>query len=181
MLMKKIITLAFCLHLMPSLFAQHVNYETDSKWFFGLNVGAAWNTTDVKNQTNVGYGFILGRSFNYGIGKLMSFDMRLRYLRGTWYGQDFDTTDLAAYSPAYMPAELQGYKDNPGFTVNNFQADVHELGLELAIHANRLRDRTGWDPYIFGGANIAWNQTNGNLVQTDSNRLKFLCRWAIRL
>ncbi|MFT6282611.1 MAG: hypothetical protein ACJA0U_002748, partial [Salibacteraceae bacterium] len=165
--MKKIITLAICLHIMPSLFAQHVNYETDSKWFFGLNVGAAWNTTDVKNETNVGYGFLLGRSFNYGYGKRTSFDLRLRYLRGTWYGQDYDTTDLTDYSPSYMAPGLQSYKDDPGFTVNNFRTDVHELGLELAIHANRLRARSGWDPYIFGGINLAWNQTNANLVQND--------------
>ena len=165
--MKKIITLAICLHIMPSLFAQHVNYETDSKWFFGLNVGAAWNTTDVKNETNVGYGFLLGRSFNYGYGKRTSFDLRLRYLRGTWYGQDYDTTDLTDYSPAYMAPGLQSYKDDPGFTVNNFRTDVHELGLELAIHANRLRARSGWDPYIFGGINLAWNQTYSNLIQND--------------
>ncbi|MFT6923314.1 MAG: hypothetical protein ACJA1C_002327, partial [Crocinitomicaceae bacterium] len=165
--MKKIITLAICLHIMPSLFAQHVNYETDSKWFFGLNVGAAWNTTDVKNETNVGYGFLLGRSFNYGYGKRTSFDLRLRYLRGSWYGQDYDTTDLTDYSPAYMAPGLQSYKDDPGFTVNNFRTDVHELGLELAIHANRLRARSGWDPYIFGGINLAWNQTYSNLVQND--------------
>ena len=140
--MKKIITLAFCLHLMPSLFAQHVNYETDSKWFFGLNMGAAWNTTDVKNETNLGYGFLFGRNFNYGYGKIMSFDLRLRYLRGTWYGQDFDTTDLTNYNPNYMPSALQGYKDNPGFTVNNFRSDVHELGLELALHAKQAVQRT---------------------------------------
>jgi hypothetical protein len=167
--MKKIITLALCLYMMPSLFAQHVNYETDSKWFFGFNVGAAWNTTDVKNQTNAGWGFLFGRSFNYGYGRLTSFDLRLRYLKGTWYGQDYDTTDLTSYSPAYMPSGLQSYQNNPGYHVNNFQADVHELGLELALHANRLRERTGWDPYIFGGANITWNQTNGDLVNSDSS------------
>ena len=90
--MKRIITLAFLLYFIPSLHAQHVNYETDSKWFFGLNVGATWNTTDVKNETNIGYGFLLGKSFNYGYGKIFSFDLRLRYLHGLWYGQDFDTT-----------------------------------------------------------------------------------------
>ena len=169
--MKKIITLAFCLHLIPSVFAQRVSYENDSKWFLGLNVGAAWNTTDIKNETNIGYGFLIGRSFNTGPGRSTSFDLRVRYLHGLWYGQDYDTTDLTGYNPAFMPDNYQDYKDNPGYTVNNFQTDVHELGIELALHANRFRDRTGWDPYIFGGANIAWNQTHSNLLQFDSSFL----------
>ena len=163
------ITLVFCLYLMPGLFAQKIDYGSDSKWFWGINVGAAWNSTDVENETNAGWGLTLGRSFNYATGKLTSFDLRLRYLGGNWYGQDYETTDLSNYNPAYMPDNLQDYKDNPGFTVNNFNSTNHELGLELVLHANRLRERTGWDPYIFGGANLVWNQTQSDLVNFDSS------------
>lgn len=160
--MKKIITLVFGLLFALNLFGQHLEYENDSKWYLGLNAGAAWNTTDVKNHTHVGWGLLLGRAFNYDYGKPLSFDLRLRYLRGKWYGQDFDSTNLSHLGTDYTGA-LQEYQADPGFTVNNFEADVHELGLELAIHFNRLRDRTGWDPYIFGGANVVWNRTFGDL------------------
>jgi hypothetical protein len=167
--MKKIFTLAFFLHLVPLLHAQYVDYENDSKWFWDLNLGGTWSTTDVNDQVDVGYGLLIGRSFNSNYGRQLRFDLRMRYLHGLWYGQDYDTTNIGNYDPVYLPTELETYKNNPGFTVNNFQTDVHELGLELALHANRVRERTGWDPYIFGGINIAWNQTYSNLLQNDSS------------
>ena len=167
--MKRIITLAICLSFLPSLQAQKLEYDTDSKWFLGLNTGGTWNTTDVRNKTHIGWGFTLGRSFNYNYGKKFSFDLRLRYLGGKWYGQDYDTTSLNGYNPSYSPggSVVQTY-DTLGYTVNNFQAEVHELGLELVLHANGLRERTGWDPYIFGGVNIVWNQTYGDLYNQDT-------------
>ena len=145
-------------------FGQRLEYERSSNWFFGLNAGATWNTTDVQNKTYAGWGFLLGRSFNYDYGRRISYDLRLRYIRGKWYGQDADSTNLDHLGVDYNGA-LSQYKDGLGYTVNNYEANVHELGLELAIHFNRFRDRTGWDPYIFGGANIVWNETYGDLVQ----------------
>ena len=167
--MKRIITLAICLSTVTQFFAQKLEYDTDSKWFLGLNTGATWNTTDVRNKTHIGWGFTLGRSFNYNYGKKFSFDLRLRYLGGKWYGQDYDTTSLNGYNPSFSPggSVIQTY-DTLGYTVNNFQAEVHELGLELVLHANGLRERTGWDPYIFGGVNIVWNQTYGDLYNQDT-------------
>ena len=140
-------------------YSQRVDYDHTSKWFLGFNVGATWNSTDVKNQTSAGWGFTLGKTYNYDYGKMFSFDLRGRYLRGYWYGQDFDTTSLANYTAG----ALTSYKDSLGFSVNNFQSDVHRLALELAIHANKLRERTGLDPYIFGGVGLTWNQTYGDL------------------
>ncbi|MCR9171498.1 MAG: Ig-like domain-containing protein [bacterium] len=167
--MKKLITLAFCLYVMPGLFAQNVQrYDHNSPWFFGLNVGAAWNSTDIENETNAGWGFTFGRSFATRADAIFAWDLRMRYLQGNWYGQDYDTTNLNGYT-GYTPTEYQAYADNPGYTVNNFSARNHHLGLELVLHANRLRQRTGWDPYIFGGANITWNQTYSDLVNIDSS------------
>ena len=147
-------------------FGQNLEYDRTSKWFFGLNAGATWNTTDVQNKTYAGWGFLLGRSYNYDYGRKFSYDLRLRYLRGKWYGQDTDSTNLDNLGAAYAGA-LTDYKDGLGYTVNNYEANVHELGLELAIHANRFRDRTGWDPYIFGGVNVVWNETYGDLINQD--------------
>ena len=48
-----------------------------------------WNTTDVDDKLDLGWGLTLGRSFNYDYGKILSFDLRGRYLRGYWYGQDY--------------------------------------------------------------------------------------------
>ncbi len=165
--MKNIITLGFCLFMAVTSFGQHLDYDNDSRWFFGMNVGAAWNTTDVENETHAGWGLLLGKRFNSDYGRALSYDVRLRYLRGMWYGQDYDTTNLSHLGADYSGA-LQDYKEGPGYTVNNFQADVHELGLELAVHLNGVVDRSRWDPYIFGGANIVWNRSNGNLYDNIS-------------
>ncbi len=166
--MRKLITLGFCLFFIGSAFGQKLDYDRDSKWFFGFNVGGTWNTTDVRNRTNFGWGLILGRSFNYNYGKKVSFDLRLRYLGGNWYGQDFDTTNVSG-NPLYDPAsELVSRYDSLGYTVNNFNTEAHELGLELVLHLNSLREKTGWDPYIFGGIGAAWSQTNGDLYSQDA-------------
>ncbi len=161
--MKRIITLALSIIFTMSAFGQRLEYDQTSKWFFGLNAGATWNTTDVQNKTYAGWGFLLGRSYNYDYGRKFSYDLRLRYLRGKWYGQDSDSTNLDNLGADYTGA-LADYKNNLGYTVNNYEANVHELGLELVIHANRFRDRTGWDPYIFGGVNVVWNETYGDLI-----------------
>lgn len=76
----------------------NVDYDNSSKWFLGLNVGAAWNTTDVTNKTDAGWGIILGKSYGYNFYSPLTFDIRARYLRGFWYGQDTDTSSLSGYS-----------------------------------------------------------------------------------
>ena len=156
--MKRLITLVFLVLIINNVNAQRLDYDTDSKWFWGINAGATWNTTDVKNKFGGAWGIIVGKSFNYNYGKKVSFDLRGRYLGGKWKGQDYDTTSLSNYSPNSIVSQKY---DTLGYTINNFQTKVHELGLELVIHANGIRENTGWDPYIFGGIGISFNQTKG--------------------
>jgi len=158
------IAIVLCLSFFQ-LQAQKVDYDNTSKWFLGFNIGGTWNTTDVKNQTSTGWGLVLGKSFNYNYGSVISFDLRGRYLRGMWYGQDIDTTSLLNYTGS----ALQEYKDQYGFTVNNFQSDVHRVALELALHLNTLRERSGWDPYIFGGVGLTFKQTFGDLLDQNGS------------
>ncbi|MFM7667226.1 MAG: hypothetical protein ACKO7D_03455 [Bacteroidota bacterium] len=142
-----------------------VDYDNSSKWFLGFNVGGTWNTTDVTNKTDAGWGIILGKSYGFKSYSPLTFDIRARYLRGFWYGQDTDTSSLAGYTGS----ALSDYSTSQGFTVHNFQSDVHRLGLELAVHLNSLTSRTGWDPYIFGGVGLTWHQTYSDLLKaTDS-------------
>ncbi len=142
-----------------------VDYDNSSKWFMGFNVGGTWNTTDIQNRTSVGWGLILGKSYGYKTYSPLTFDIRARYLRGFWYGQDNDTSSLSGYTGT----ALNGYSSQ-GFTVHNFQSDVHRLGLELAVHLNSVTARNGWDPYIFGGIGFTWHQTFGDLEnQNDTS------------
>jgi alpha-L-arabinofuranosidase len=151
-----------------SVFAQKVDYDHTSKWFLGFNIGGAWQTTDVTNKTNLGYGLTLGKSYNYDYGRILSFDIRARYLTGKWRGQDFDTSDLSNYT--ISNGVLTDYKNTYGFTINNFETTVHRLGLELVIHANSFKDRTNIDPYIFGGIGLTWHQTYGDIIDFTSSQ-----------
>jgi len=146
--MNRIVTLSIIFFLgMLGAQAQKIDYENSGKWFLGLNVGGTWQTSDIKNQTNVGYGFVLGKSFNYNYGKRLVFDLRARYLYGEWYGKDSDSSTIS----------LDTAGNNSFYGLNNFQSTQHRLALELVIHGNRIRERTGFDPYIFGGIGLSWS------------------------
>jgi hypothetical protein len=150
--MKRIVTLSFIFFLtIMGAKAQKIDYDNTGKWYLGLNVGGTWQTSDIKNETNVGYGFILGKSFNYNYGKRLVFDLRARYLYGEWYGKDADSS----FFP--MNTTLDTI-----YGLNNFQSTQHRLALEFAIHGNRIRERTGLDPYIFGGIGLTWSDLRGD-------------------
>ncbi|MFM7637406.1 MAG: hypothetical protein ACKO5W_06030, partial [Crocinitomicaceae bacterium] len=128
-----------------------VDYDNSSKWFLGINGGGTWHSTDVKYQVGGGWGLTLGKSYNYNYGRPLTFDIRGRYLNGNWYGQDKDSTALSGLT---QDNALYGYQSTPGYTYHNFKSNIHRLALELAIHLNAITQRTGWDPYVFGGVGI---------------------------
>lgn len=170
--MNKIITLiSICfIFLTNSANAQKLEYETTSPWFWGMNIGAAWNTTDVKNRTNYGWGITLGRSLNFDYGNTFSFDIRGRYLGGQWRGQDVDSVGFTVPNKALSSGNTN-YDSLLGYGVNNFGTKAHELDLELVIHFNKLVSKTGVDPYIFGGIGLTWYNTRGNLLNEDNGSL----------
>ncbi|MEY3099758.1 MAG: hypothetical protein RIS63_652, partial [Bacteroidota bacterium] len=134
--------------------AQQVDYNS-SKWFWGLNYGGTWHSTDLAHERYNGWGLTLGRSYNYDYGRNLSFDLRGRFLSGEWYGQSDALTQLTS---SVNPALGALYSNNANY-VHNFRSDIRELDLELVIHAGRLRERTGWDPFVFGGLGLTWQQT----------------------
>ncbi len=163
--MKKFYTLIICLGFLQMTFGQ-VTTNYNAKWFFGVNTGLTWQTTDVANKTNGGWGLTLGRSFNYHTGSFVSFDIRGRFLRGFWYGQDRDTSDFIIPNQT-LSQGATNYRDSLGYSVNNFQAENYLLNLELVAHFNRIRENTRWDPYIFGGIGMNWRQTYGDYLNRD--------------
>lgn len=172
--MKKIYLL-FVFAISFAGFSQvQTNYK--AKWFLGFNAGTTWQTTDVQNQNDFGWGLTLGRSFNYNYGRIASFDIRARFLTGYWYGQDTDTSGFN-YPNAALSKEPTNYKDSFGYAVRNFQTETYRLSAELVLHANRLRERTRWDPYIFGGIGITWHQTYGDYYYQDTLGTKYLYQY----
>jgi large repetitive protein len=163
--MKHFILLFFSVLTYQSLiFSQSkLDYDKDTKWFWGINGGITWQNTDVKSKTNFGYGLVLGKSFNYDYGKAVSFDFRSRFLYGNWYGQNTKTTDTTLLNST-LSSNNTNYKDSTGFYVLNFKTMLYSVDLELVLHANSLRERTGWDIYAFGGVGITSFKTKGNLL-----------------
>ncbi len=160
--MKTIYTLLFLLASTSFYFAQKVNYES-SNWFWGFNIGSTWSSTDLQDVNYNGFGLTLGRSFNYDYGHALSFDVRGRFLAGQWYGQGTDYTTLGS---SVNPA-LQSYLIGNQNYVHNFRTDVRELDLELVLHAGKLRERTGFDPYVFGGLGLTWQQNWTDALDTS--------------
>src|SRR5690554_3446906 len=165
--MKKIIlTSALLLFILFQGYSQRFDYENTSKIFFGLNIGSVWHTSDVENAKDrfpLGAGFVFGGSINQNYGNAISFDVRFRYLGGTWYGKDSDTTSAIQNNYAVKPLY-----DTLGYTVQNFRAAQHRFALELSVHANRFKERTGIDPYIFGGIGFTASHINGDLLNKNS-------------
>jgi hypothetical protein len=160
--MKNIFLLSLAFFLTYNLSAQKIDYDNTSKLFMGVNLGGTWNTTDVKYKLGAGWGLTLGKSYNYNYGKIVSFDIRARYLSGNWYGQDTSISSLADYSGT----ALLDYK--PQGIIHNFKSKTRRLALELVVHLNGLTEKTGIDPYVFGGIGLTFNRTYGNLLQIDS-------------
>ena len=159
--MSKLYALLLFALTLTNISAQHVNYNS-SKWFWGLNYGGTWHSTDLDYERYNGWGLTLGRSYNYDYGRGLSFDLRGRFLSGQWYGQadSFTQLDINA-NPALSPY----FNSNPTY-VHNFRSDIRELDLELVLHAGRLRERTGFDPYVFGGIGLTWQQTWADALDT---------------
>lgn len=146
--------------------AQKFDYDNNSNIYFGFNIGRTWHTSDVENVQGrfpLGAGFIFGGALNQNYGSALSFDLRLRYLGGAWYGQDSDTTGAIGQNTA-----VNNIYDTLGYATQNFRSGQHHLALELAIHANRFRERTGLDPYIFGGIGLTATRTKGDLLNNGT-------------
>jgi hypothetical protein len=161
---KHLLTTALLIFVVLQGYAQRFDYENTSKIFFGLNIGSVWHTSDVENAKErfpLGAGFVFGGSMNQNYGNAISFDIRFRYLGGTWYGKDSDTTSAIQNNYAVQPLY-----DTLGYTVQNFRAAQHRFALELSMHANRFKERTGFDPYIFGGIGFTASTTKGDLLKS---------------
>ena len=168
-LMKKLYSLLIAFLLTSSSLFSQGRLDYSSKWFIGFNVGGTWQTTDVKNplKMGTGYGLTLGKSFNYDYGRRISFDFRARYLYGNWSGQNVDSTSINSNYSGALSQFGSNYKDSLGYSVNNFQTEVHRFAFELVLHANGIKERTNWDPYIFGGIGATFHKTYGNLTNTN--------------
>ena len=181
--MKKLYLLIFILFFFGSIHGQKNKNNYESKWFIGFNYGATWSCSDIANSwesraphldslrsTNpTGWSLFLGKSFNYEYGKILSFDLRGRYLRGHWYGQSTELDSFITAISADAQSIYDDYNSAYGGFIPNYYTKLDRLSLELVIHLNRLREKTGLDPYVFGGLGFSWKSIMADLTTLDEN------------
>ncbi len=148
-------------------FSQRLDHDLTSPFFLGFNVGGTTHHTDVKSKLNAGGGFVFGGTFNRDYGNFFSYDLKFRYLGGVWKGQNTSFTSFNDYENSTLSSLPTDYKTTYGNSINNFRTVSNEFNLELSLHLNRLTERTGLDPYIFGGLGATFFYTKGNLLNKD--------------
>ncbi len=143
-------------------------------WTLGINGGAAYQQSDICLLPGYGAGLTLGKNIYHRPNGLIDVDLRGRYLftqtRGAdhyrFYGIDKNTLLNGT------TGEVDSYSNSPGFAFQNHKTNIHELSLEAVLTANRLREKTGIELAVFGGAGLDFHLTNAD-QQIGSNNYDY--------
>lgn len=187
--MKTLYALTFFLVLTlfaPKSHAQLVNYEDDSGWTFGLNMGVTWQESDIYHRWRGGLagGFTLGKYITRREGRFFSLELRGRGLWGNTYGQDAGrhyglqyndvfngSRDTAQFSTASTLAIWDS--TNTAYTIHNNKTKITDWSLEMVLHLQELRDRTNIVLYGFGGIGFTKHQAFTDQVDGLGNRYEY--------
>jgi large repetitive protein len=165
--MKRLLLLAVSAISAISIGFSQLDYSQSSNFYIGGSLGSTWHKSDVENINHSlrGGSFFLGGTIGRDAGRALSLDLRLRYMTGTWFGQDTDTIS----APSSNSALSSIYGNDP--VIQNFRTRNSSWDLELSLHANRLRETSRIDPYIFAGIGAHRNVTQADLI--DDNGLPY--------
>jgi len=146
-----------------------VSYD-NSKWFLGLNAGGTYHSkteVDINTLYRAGLGFTLGKSYNMEEGNFFSWDFRFRYLHANYRGLSKSHYDLdsSITENLNLGTVLDQYQQSYGYYVPNFNTKVNDFSLELQLNTNRLRERTGWNLFVFGGIGLTHYKTAVDLTE----------------
>ncbi len=142
-----------------------VDYDTHSRFYLGFNVGATYHTrteVDFNSMFRGAGGFTFGYSFGMKPNRLLSLDLQLRYLLGSFKGAsqtayNFSTpTSLDVLGNGTTLTQINEYNTAYGRYAPNFHTWVNDWSLELKLNTNRLRENTGWNFFVLGG--IGYNR-----------------------
>ena len=160
--------------------AQYINYKDDSGWNLGLNIGGSWQRTEkYSNSYDTAYstpfagftrGFTFGKSIYEKEDKFFSFDLRFRYLKGEnsgWVPIADSFADPNGYYGSFMPS----FNDDSIYSYHNYQMKFNEFTFEGVLTLNKLREKTGWIIYGFGGIGITRYDVNRDILNGTSNSI----------
>ncbi|TND09801.1 MAG: hypothetical protein FD123_925 [Bacteroidetes bacterium] len=133
-------------------------------WWWGVNAGATWQTSDMKMKPGLGWGITVGNMSRYRENRALWWGARFRYLHGVNYGEDYsrfrgikDNDVLNGTSDS----TLNYYQGGTGYIFSNYKMKLDELAFELQIGSNALR-KHGILLYGWGGLGISKTETRIN-------------------
>jgi large repetitive protein len=144
-----------------------------SNSFFSLNFGATHHTSDVNSDLLMwrAGGVTWGRSYFYRPGSPVFFDLRGRFMLGTWEGLDRQLSGVSASDNVFNGTNnpALNYYALDSTVLRNFRNHQALLNAELVMHFNRLREATRWDLYVFGGVGLTMWRSRGNYLNSDGD------------
>ena len=160
--------------------AQYVNYTNDTGWNLGFNVGGSWQMSEkytnsydtAYNIPFAGYsrGFTFGKSIYEKEDKFFSFDLRFRYLKGKNSGWTA-ITDSFADPNGFYSSFTPSFNDDSIYSYHNYQMKFNEYTFEGVLTLNKLREKTGWLIYGFGGLGVTNYDINRDILNGTSNSI----------
>jgi len=143
-----------------------------NSWRLGLNVGAMWQTSDVKRGSlGAGGGFTIEKAFCENETNFFSWAIKGRGLWGYTYGLDYarnynlinDPSLNGKYNPGVNYDSVAAAGGAP-FILNNYKTKIAEGALELQICFNRLREKTNVLLNLWGGIGFTSYRTKINAL-----------------
>ncbi len=172
--MKKVILL-FLLVLSGLVNAQNSYTDLPGRWRLGFNMGAIWESSDVKPIPGLGGGFNIEKILNKRSDVFLGFSLGFRYLGGRTFGLNTSPTyDLAnnkALNGTFNPAV--NYDTVPGFFYANHKTFIQEGALELKMNFPSLEKRTGIIFHLWGGIGIGKYKTWIDALDKDGKMYNF--------
>lgn len=148
-----------------------------NRWWWGVNMGATWQTSDMKTIPGFGWGITATKLSRYKDDRILFWGGRFRFLDGRNYGEDFtrfrglqNNTVLNGSGTTPTSSELNYYQNGSGFLFRNYKMNLDELSFELMVGPNAPR-KYGVLMYLWGGAGFAYTQTK--IDQLDASGVKY--------
>lgn len=155
--------------------AQNTYTDLPGRWRLGFNMGAIWESSDVKPIPGLGGGFNLEKILNKRSNALLGFSLGFRYLGGRTYGLNtgptYDLVNNNALNGTLNPAI--NYDTVPGFFYANHKTFIQEGALELKMNFPRLERNTNIIFHLWGGIGIGKYKTWVDALDKDGKMYDF--------
>jgi hypothetical protein len=174
--MKRISTLLIVGAVMVSILgnqrteAQFLNYQHDSGWYLGGNIGGMYQDpkrAEVAPAGGIGGGFVIGKEWKRE-KRFFSFGLQFRYLTGITYGKSIekDTSAISLSSNNAINGTFNSsivYDSTSGY-FHNYRNNFYDYSLEGVLTLNGLRNKTGIILSVFGGGAIQQYRVKTDLL-----------------